>query len=134
MSRLEGNDTREVVSFRIDPEVKDEYQDAVESMTGDLRSYVQAVANADSDGKDRFRDDILNTGYDALRRTADEYDPNGRRLSVPVATSEVAQATGIPKKAVRSRVFKPLEKRGAITPRAGMLSVHPPDAITQETK
>ncbi|WP_241768337.1 hypothetical protein [Haloferax sp. ATB1] len=132
MSRMKTERTESTtVTVRVDENLKDDYTSALDgSISDDLRTHMEEVARTvrDEPDDDNLPDDeALRDGYMALRRTAEAYDPSGRRLDVGTAISKVAERAGIPKDAVRRRVLKPLEQEGYIAPKWGDIIVYQPE-------
>ncbi|ELZ94912.1 hypothetical protein C440_07547 [Haloferax mucosum ATCC BAA-1512] len=121
------------VTVRVDENLKKDYTNALDgSMSDDLRAHMEEVARTvrDEPEDDNLpEDEALRDGYIALRRTAEAYDPSGRRLDVGTAISKVAERAGIPKEAVRRRILKPLEQRGYIAPKWGDIIVYRPEEV-----
>lgn len=122
MARMQSDRSgQERITVRVDPDLKEDYQASVDSMSDDLREHITTVAESEESRVEGPADEVLADAYAALRRNA---DPHTKRIDVEVARSTVAEATQVPKKAVHKRVLRPLEREGYITPRWGSIRVH----------
>lgn len=127
MARMQSDRSgQEKISVRVDAGLKEDYQNAVDSMSGDLREHISEVAEIGETPDNGLEDAVLSDAYTELRRGA---DPHTNEIDVEVATSMVAEAAQVPKKAVQKRVLRPLEREGYITPRWGTVVVHPPEVV-----
>jgi antitoxin component of RelBE/YafQ-DinJ toxin-antitoxin module len=130
MTQLESPREQATITVRIDADLKSQYKDAVDSMSGDLRDHIQTVVESETSEKtDEFDDDVLNRGYAALLEKADIHDPDGRQLNVDEAVSAAAEATKVPSKAVKNRILEPLEKRGYLRPAWGFVILYRPEEV-----
>jgi len=76
----------------------------------------------DGDASDQIPSDPqLATAYQTLRQRA---DPSHGRIPTDEAIPAVAEATKLPRAAVKRRVFEPLRERGWIDPRYSVLIVY----------
>ena len=76
----------------------------------------------DGDASDQLPSDPqLATAYQTLRQRA---DPDHGRIPTDEAIPAVAEATKLPRPAVKRRVFEPLRERGWIDPRYSVLIVY----------
>lgn len=130
MSQLESPRERATITVRIDSDLKEQYRDEVDSMSDDLRDHIRSVVESEAGGRQQiFEDKVLNDGYRALRDAAHTHDPNGRRIDVSTATAAAAESTKVPSKAIRQRVFKPLEELGYLRPAWGSVIVRAPEEV-----
>ncbi|WP_233506005.1 hypothetical protein [Haloferax sp. Atlit-47N] len=133
MSRMKTERTESTtVTVRVDENLKDDYTSALDgSISDDIRSHMEEVARTVRDESDNNLpdDEILRDGYLALRRTAEAYDPNGRRIDVTTAISKVAERAGIPKDAVRRRVLKPLIRDDYVELDWGEIIIYQPEEV-----
>ncbi|QLG27711.1 hypothetical protein HUG10_09165 [Halorarum halophilum] len=124
MSRLQSSDSRATITFRVDEATKEAYKENVNSMSGDLREYVSAVAEADGvETSDLPTDETLREAYLILLESAGD----NLRLKTEAAESVLAQKLSRPKTAVRSGVLKPLENRGFTKASWGVITVQSRD-------
>lgn len=130
MSRLESPREQATITVRVDADLKNQYKDAVDSMSGNLREHVRTVVDSDTGERtDEFEDEVLNRGYAALLETADIHDPDCRQVNVDEAVSAAAEATKVPSKAVKNRILEPLEKRGYLRPAWGFVILYRPEEV-----
>lgn len=130
MGRMESPREQVTVSVRVDAELKNNYKDAVDSMSEDLREHMTEVAASSDVASGPLPDDeVLADAYQALRRHA---APDTRRVNVEIARSAIAETTRISKGAVRERVLHPLEREGYITPKWGTVVVHLSEQVTDD--
>lgn len=120
MAQMESPREQATVTVRIGGELKESYQQKVESMSEDLRSHIESVAGSDDTDRPTPDDERLEQAYLVL---CELMNPRTRRIDVELAETQIAQQTQIPSSAVRSRVFKPLENSGWIKPRWGHIEV-----------
>lgn len=124
MTQMESDaDTRSTITVRVDSELKEEYRDSVESMSGDLRKHIRdSVQHGDDSENVELGDELLNEGYRALKQTIELYTPPGRdSIMSGKAIPKISERVGIPSDAVKTRILKPLEKRAVIVPSSGRI-------------
>lgn len=114
------------LSVRTDEELKDQYTDALDeqgkTITEDVREHMRdVVAEYNGETDDGLNDDMA-AALDTLRTVA---DPQTNRVTVDRATTAVAESCRVPKEAVKSSLLKPLEERGYVQPRWGVIRVRP---------
>lgn len=124
------------LSIRVDDDLKAAFKRAAdangETMTDAaeqlLREY---IGDAGESIDDTYPSDTtLENGYRALQQRA---DPDTMRIGTETAESVVAQATSVPAGGVRREVLDPLERRGYIRYRWGVIKVVEPAAVQPTT-
>ncbi|WP_435358434.1 hypothetical protein [Haloarchaeobius sp. DFWS5] len=120
------NGRKKQVKFRADEGLIDALDDSLDVSRAEF--FRQAIVDhLDDDATDADADlpddDRLRDGYQRLRQVT---GPNGR-IDTDAALSTVAEATGVKKGAVKRTIIKPLDQRGYLTPRWGVITVHDPD-------
>ena len=113
------------LSARVPEELKDEFKRAAdqqdETMTEAIVRMMADYTNIDASGEDVHTpaDDDLADALDALEKGADEWG----RVETDTGKSLIAQQLGIPARAVRRSVLRPLQRGGWIEPRWGEIVV-----------
>lgn len=125
------------VTARVPQGLKDDFSAACdaedESMTDALNEMMKEYVAEHGDSSEVSHlpdDDTLAEGYRRLRRLA---DPDTGRVEADVAVTEISKALGRPQSTVRRSVLNPLERRGYIDPRWGVIRVVEPEEAAQTT-
>jgi len=113
------------ITFRVAPEEKERYKEATDaegvSMSEDLRSHVKQKGDGDDgDTRPLPDDEQLRRAFVILDSVC---DPDTRLIDVEIAKTEISNKTNTPKGRVRTRHFKPLERRNYIKPAGGRIEV-----------
>jgi hypothetical protein len=124
MSRLQESDTRSTVTVRIDENLKQAYQDEVESMSADLREHIKETVDEPERDVPDLGDERLTNGYAALLDAVEIHSsPDSRSIDAEIARSHVANRLDMPVGAVRARIFEPLRTRNLVRPAWGSIIV-----------
>ncbi len=122
MSRLTGKDTRDTITIRVNSELKDEYQDAIEgSMSTNLREHIETVVETKQSRAISTHNHTLRQAYQILCILSDNYQSD--TLETDIVKTTLSSELNISKDAIKQGLLRELEAQGLIEPLWGKIKL-----------
>ena len=130
MSRLTGKDTRNTITIRLNSELKDEYQDAIDgSMSTNLREHIINVVETKQSRAISTNNHTLRQAYQIICTLSDNYQ--SQILETDIVKTKLSAELNISKDAIKLGILRELEQQGLIKPLWGKIKILDQQAQSQ---
>jgi hypothetical protein len=130
MSRLTGKDTRDTITIRLNSELKDEFQDAIDgSMSTNLREHIETIVETKQSRAISTNNHTLRQAYQIICTLSENYQSD--ILETDIVKTKLSSELNISKDAIKQGILQELEEHGLIKPLWGKIKVLDQQAQTQ---
>ncbi len=122
MSRLTGKDTRDTITIRLNSELKDEFQDAIDgSMSTNLREHIETIVETKQSRAISTNSHTLRQAYQIICTLSDNYQSD--ILETDIVKTKLSSELNISKDAIKQGILQELEEHGLIKPLWGKIKI-----------
>lgn len=122
MSKFRNADNRDTISVRIDSELKEQYQESVDSsMSTDLREHIESVVETKQSRAISTNDQTLRQAYQIICQLSESYQST--ILKTDIVKTKLSDELNITKQAVKSGLLQQLEEQNLIKPLWGNIKL-----------
>ena len=122
MSRLTGKDTRDTITIRLNSELKDEFQDAIDgSMSTNLRKYIETIVETKQSRAISTNNHTLRQAYQIICALSENYQSD--ILETDIVKTKLSSELNISKNAIKQGILQELEEHGLIKPLWGKIKI-----------
>ncbi len=122
MSRLTGNDTRDTITIRLNSELKQEYQDAIDgSMSTNLREHIETIVETKQSRAISTNNHTLRQAYQIICTLSENYQSD--ILETDIVKTKLSSELNISKDAIKQGILQELEEHGLIKPLWGKIKI-----------
>ena len=130
MSRLTGKDTRDTITIRLNSELKQEYQDAInDSMSTNLKQHIETIVETKQSRAISTNNHTLRQAYQIICTLSENYQSD--ILETDIVKTKLSSELNISKDAIKQGILQELEEHGLIKPLWGKIKVLDQQAQTQ---
>ena len=122
MSRLTGKDTRDTITIRLNSELKDEFQDAIDgSMSTNLREHIETIVETKQSRAISTNNHTLRQAYQIICTLSENYQSD--ILETDIVKTKLSSELNISKNAIKQGILQELEEHGLIKPLWGKIKI-----------
>jgi hypothetical protein len=122
MPKFRNADNRDTISVRIDSELKEQYQESVDSsMSTDLREHIESVVETKQSRAISTNDQTLRQAYQIICQLSESYQST--ILKTDIVKTKLSDELNITKQAVKSGLLQQLEEQNLIKPLWGNIKL-----------
>ena len=122
MSRLTGKDTRDTITIRLNSELKDEFQDAIDgSMSTNLREHIETIVETKQSRAISTNNHTLRQAYQIICTLSENYQSD--ILETDIVKTKLSSELNISKDAIKQGILRELEEHGLIKPLWGKIKI-----------
>ena len=122
MSRLTGKDTRDTITIRLNSELKDEFQDAIDgSMSTNLREHIETIVETKQSRVISTNNHTLRQAYQIICTLSENYQSD--ILETDIVKTKLSSELNISKDAIKQGILRELEEHGLIKPLWGKIKI-----------